>query len=486
MSGLDRRRLLVGCVFLIVFALDFIRPTDIDVWWHLKTGELIAQTGTVPLADTFSYTALGRSWVAHEWLWELGVYLLTRLGGYRLAVAASSIVVVLTCALLYRLVRRAGTNEFVAMAITLWAIALTIPSTGVRPRELTLLFFTYYLARLVDYRAGRARQLWSLPPLMALWVNLHGLFIMGIGLIGLFAIGDFAEWLLGRGKPPWHLIIVGLATLFATVVNPQGPAMLLYPLGYFAQSDNPSFAHVTEFQSPDFHDPLYLGFAAGLLLCMALGVSRDRPSLRDSLPVVTFAALSLISVRNVPLFAIVASPILASRFVDEFQWARRLPPLQASVVAAAVNWLLLICVVGIGLLYATTPAGSRRLQLDVVPNQTDLPIGGVRLIESQNLPGPIFDYEPWGGYLIYHWYPNPDRRVFIDGRLDMYGSAITTGYGDVVAAAPDWRQVLDKYGVKTMLVEKDSALSTLLLADSGWDRIYRGDVEEVFVRRITR
>src|SRR5437762_1853949 len=79
--GLDQRRLLVGAIFLVIFAVDLVRPTDIDVWWHLKTGELIARMGAVPTVDPFSYTAAGRPWVAHEWLWEFGVYELDRLGG---------------------------------------------------------------------------------------------------------------------------------------------------------------------------------------------------------------------------------------------------------------------------------------------------------------------------------------------------------------------------------------------------------------------
>jgi hypothetical protein len=110
-----------------------------------------------------------------------------------------------------------------------------------------------------------------------------------------------------------------------------------------------------------------------------------------------------------------------------------------------------------------------------------MPVAGADYIEEHHLPGLVFTAQAWGGYLLYRWYP--ERRVFMDGRVDMFGTAITQEYLDVVDARPDWRQVLDKYGVQTVLVEKDSALSTLLRADGKWERVFQGEVEDVWVRR---
>ena len=93
---MSHRTLLVLVVFLSIFTYDLARPTDIDFWWHLRTGQLIAETGAVPRVDSFSFTAAGRPWVAHEWLWELGVFHLYRLGGFRAAVLLSGLIVTLT------------------------------------------------------------------------------------------------------------------------------------------------------------------------------------------------------------------------------------------------------------------------------------------------------------------------------------------------------------------------------------------------------
>ena len=481
--GLNQRRLLVWIIVLVIFAIDFVRPTDIDLWWHLKTGELIAQTGTVPLVDPFSYTALGRPWVAHEWLWELGLFTVNRLGGYRLAVVASGLIVTLTYVLLYRLLRQLGVNELVSTSVVVWAVALAVPSIGVRPRELSFLFLAFYLSQLWIYRLGTVGNLWSLPIVMAVWVNVHGLFIFGLALLVLFGVGDVLSWLFTRGKPPRHLALVGVATFAVTALNPQGPKMLLYPVGYFLGSDNPSFNTVSEFQSPSFHDPFYLVFAVGLLLLMVLGVSRNRLVDGNTLPVLVFALLALVSERNAPNFALIAAPVLATNLRDRFVWARDLRPLRTSGPKVALNWVLLVGLLGIGAWYSRSANGAQRVQLGLTPLTAGLPVEGARYIEQQQLSGPVFNNQGWGGYLIYKWYPDPARRVFIDGRVDMYGKTIVDDYLDVAGIRPGWRKPLDTYGVQTVLTEKDSPLSTLLLADGGWERVFHGDVEDVFARR---
>ncbi len=480
--GLHQRRLLVLLLFAVVFVFDFARPTDMDFWWHLKTGELIARTGAIPTVDVFSYTAAGRPWVAHEWLWELGIYLVYQLGGYRLAALVSAVVVTLTYALLYRLLRRIGLNELAAAALVMWAALLAFTSVGVRPRELTHLFLMFYLSRLYLYREGLVRSLWCLPPVMAFWVNVHGPFVLGLAVLGAFAAGELWGWLCGRAKFPRHLTLVGLATLGATLVNPAGPRMLLYPLNYYLQGDNPSFSVVTEFQSPDFHDPLALLFAAGVLTLMVVGARRQRPA--DVLLLLAFTLQTLISVRHIAVYPLVVAPLLAVRLLDRFRLAGELPPPRVSSRLVAFNWLLALGLVAAGVWYASRPGNAEHLQLHAEPNPTQMPVAGARFVEEHRLPDPVFNHQVWGGYLIYRWYPS--RLVFIDGRIDVYGTQIVQEYRDIAFARPGWRAVLDRYGVQTILAEKGSALTTLLLADGGWERVFQGEVEEVFVRRQVR
>ena len=481
LGGLHQRRLLVIMLFLGIFGYNFAVPTDIDFWWHLKTGELIATTGVIPASDPFSYTSPGRPWVAHEWLWEFAVYWVNRWGGYALAGLLSAAIVALAYVILYRLLLRLGTNEFVASALVLWGAVLGLPGAGVRPRVFTLLLLAFFVSRLFLYRGGRARNLWSLPPLMLIWVNVHGLFILGLGLLGLFTIDAVAGWLLAREKLPRHLLAVTLAATAAACINPHGPAILRYPIDYYLQGHNPSFALVTEFQSPDFHQPIYLVFAASILLLAVLPGQLGRRTALETALVVVFTLEALISARQIPDYVLVVSPLLALRLRDRFTLARALPPPSLPRRLVGLNWLLLIAFVGMGAAYASQPAVQSRLQIGREPLTSSLPVAGARFIENASLPDPVFNDQAWGGYLIYRWYPL--RRVFIDGRVDMYGETVVRDYLDVVSLRPDWGDVLERYGVRTILIERDSPLSTLLLASGEWQRVFQGDVEDVFVRK---
>ena len=252
---MTHRHLLLLVVFAAIFTFDLARETDMDFWWHVRTGQLIAETGVVPTADPFSYTATDRPWVVHEWLWDLGVFRLTDVGGYRLAVVVSATLVLLAYLVLYRLLRRLGANEILSAVLVLWAAALALPNLGVRPREITHLFLAVYLHQVLLYRAGKVRRLWLLPLLMVLWVNLHGAFALGLAVLGLVTLGETVRWRYRGGPSPRHLWVVFGATVAAVAVNPHGPWLLLYPFKYYLAADNPSFQIVTEFQSPNFHQP---------------------------------------------------------------------------------------------------------------------------------------------------------------------------------------------------------------------------------------
>jgi hypothetical protein len=256
--------------------------------------------------------------------------------------------------------------------------------------------------------------------------------------------------------------------------------MLLYPFGYYLREENPSFRIVTEFQSPDFHDPVFLVFAVAIVSLMALGARRERAEAGEGLVVAAFVLQALLSARQVSVACLVLTPVLAMRLRERFPFVRERPPVRLPRPFVALNWLLLAALVVAGAVYVTRPSMIPKLQLRTEPNVGDMPEGGARFIEENDLPGPVFNLQPWGGYLIYRWYPR--RLVFIDGRIDMFGPKIVEEYRQVVTIKPDWSEILDAYGIQTVLIAKESALSVLLLVHGGWDLVFRCEVEDVFTR----
>ncbi|HEX2987733.1 MAG TPA: hypothetical protein VHS06_06130 [Chloroflexota bacterium] len=354
-GGLGTTRLLELVLLAGIFILNFFMSTDPDMWWHMAAGRFILETGTVPQTDPLSYTAAGWPWVAHEWLAEIAMYLLYQAGGYLLPVVVFAALVTATFWVLFRTLRLLAMSAAASAAITFWAAFMSLAGWNVRPQIFSYLFFAIYLFLLLRSRQRPDRLIWAMPAIMALWVNLHAGYVMGLFIIGCFVVGEginqlrvvsrqrsaistqHSSWLgaarrcarLGRvgGDPPhWKApntqhtalstqfrqwIAVGVATLAATAINPQGLSMLLYPLTY-AGTQNASMRYITEWQSPNFHDYFYFVFGASLMVLMLLP-GRRAVDWALGIPLLLLTAMSLQSARVIPFYAIAMAPFLALR-----------------------------------------------------------------------------------------------------------------------------------------------------------------------------
>jgi len=186
-------RVFVAVVFLGLFAMAARNVTDPDVWWHLKAGQYIAEHGSVPHTDPFSYTRAGQPWVAHEWLTELLLYGIERIAGWGGLIIVFSAVLSAAFLLLYL---RCGSDPYVAGVAALYAAWATIPVWGVRPQVLSLLLTSLWLF-ILERSERNPKLLWWTPPLMLLWVNLHAGFALGLALSALFLTGEWIEQLMG-------------------------------------------------------------------------------------------------------------------------------------------------------------------------------------------------------------------------------------------------------------------------------------------------
>lgn len=474
--SIEQHNAIAGLGFLCLFAANFMAPTDPDFWWHIRTGQWIAETGSVPTADVFSYTALGQPWVAHEWLAELAMYWLNALGGYATVVAAFSLVITAAYFVVYRLLRKLEIDRTLALALVVWTALIRWAQWTPRPQLVTFLFFAVTLYLLFAFKQrGRAR-LWLLPPVMVLWVNVHAGYVSGLLLIGLFVVGEALNRLTHRPAASLRpLLIAGLASLLATLANPNFFTALLYPFTY-AGTGNASMRYISEWQSADFHNYLYIPFALAMVLLMLVG-SRGRLDFTHALVVLAFTVMALQSQRHVILFAMASAPIMALRLKErnvrlvlEVGARRRTaPPLTLALLVLVPIFVVLLLIV------------SPYSQLRTTPSAKDYPAGGVAYLTEHRPAGNLFNTYGWGGYLIYTLYP--DYRVFIDGRADVYGDSLVEEYAQVAKITPQWREVLDRHEVTTALVEKDSPVAVLLASQSDWQKVYEGEVEQIFVRR---
>ena len=200
-----------------------------DFWWHLKIGELISTTGSIPTTNIFAWTLpAAQPFIYGAWLGEYLFYQLYLLGGVELLLCTRTVLMVLTLALVgYEARRRTGSWRLAALPVLLVGL-MSLNNLIVRPQIWSWLPFVMFYLLLSAYADGglRDRWLWFLPLLMSFWVNAHGAFVLGPVLLGIFLVGEGARTFLHHADAlPWRqvrwLAVIFAATLLATAVNPQ-------------------------------------------------------------------------------------------------------------------------------------------------------------------------------------------------------------------------------------------------------------------------
>jgi len=189
----------------------------------------------------------------------------------------------------------------------------------------------------------------------------------------------------------------------------------------------------------------------------------------------------------VPLYAVIAAPILAAVVGASIRTGARLArwrgvetrmaTIQTSLrghVWPVMTALLLTFLLALG--GATIDVTRRGNRFD----PAIFPVQAVDWLEANPLPGQIFNYFTWGGYLLYRMWP--EQTVFIDGQTDFYGEALTREYEKVITLADGWQDVLRDYRVDWVLMPSDSGLARAVKGDSGWRVLYEDQTAIILAR----
>ena len=478
---LDVRTLGALLVYMIFAAFSLLQFTDPDFWWHLRTGQVIVETGSIPKADPFSFTAAGSRWIAHEWLSDLLIYGTERVVGYWGNVILFAALALAALLVMHRLLLRMGVSPRVALGLVVLGGTMSLPYWTVRPQAFSWLFTAIFLYTLYLRRIDSRTTLWHLPPLMLLWANLHAGYVIGLVLLGLWLAATAAERVIWRQGHDLRVpALAFVASFAATAVNPNGLALLTYPLTYLAPG-NASQRFIAEWQSPDFHSPAHWPLAAGIVALVLVGLRGQGRNMFGLGLAIVFTLMSLISARHQPLFALVLMPVMGDVLREQWRWARQEhAALLAPRGSPAINWSMLAVAALVLTLFVGRSPGLQLRGSPLTTGTFDYPVAGADFIRDSYPQARFFNSYQWGGYLINELYP--EQRVFIDGRADMYGDAFMEQYVQVARLKPEWRDVLTEYGVDLVIIEKDSPLAVLLTEVEDWSLAFLGPVEAVFVR----
>lgn len=465
--------LLVGGVATIA------RPffLDPDVWWHIKQGGVILATHHVPTKDIYSLALVGRPWTAYEWLGDSLLAATYRIGGFR---GLEALLIILGGAILVALYSLAAIrcgNSKAAFVATAALFVLASVSFNLRPQMLGYLFLVLTLIILERFRQGKRRVVWALPVLMLVWVNAHGSWVFGMGIIGVYLASGLMEFRIGdiearRWSSPDRLRLASVLGLCAcaTLITPYGTSLAQYPFRV-AFSFPLGVANVVEWQPIPFNaapGKMFLALLLGFIILQSVYGFHWR---LEEFTLFLFAtAVACIHRRFllifVPVFGLILATALA-RWVPAYERAKDRCILNAILMTA-----ILLAVVG----YFPS-------QADLVRNVADTyPVDAVEYLNQHSVPGPMYNTYGFGGYLIFA--RGPEHKVFMDGRSELYErEGFLPDYFQVSNVKPGALSILRKYGIQSCLLQHDEPLATFLAALPDWQQVYADHTSVLFVRR---
>jgi hypothetical protein len=462
-------------VLVVVTVRD--RFSDPDMWWHLKTGEVIWTSHRVPTTDLFSYTTNHHALIAPEWLSQVLIYGAYRLGGgysglmaWLCFFAAAVIIAGYVLCFLYSGNAKVG---FLG-AILVWFFSTV--GLSIRPQVIGYLLLVLELLLLHLGRTRSSKWLFGLPVLFAVWVNCHASFFFGLIVLAVVLVCSFfhfeagslvAEgWDAGRRRKLAVALILSAAAVF---LNPVGVKQVLYPLNTLLH-EHIVVSQIDEWKPLLLSDPRGAALM-GILGFIAIYVIVQRPAkllLHEVVLLAMGAWLALNHQRMVFVFGILAAPVvcrLLSRSWDGYDPEKDRPVPNAVFLALALSAV-----------FVAFP-NSRNLTKQVEERN---PVKAVEYIKAHHLSGNMMNTFVDGGYLIWAL---PEDPVFVDGRADVYEwTGVLSEFGRWATLQSDPNALLDKYDVSFCLLERDSPMAYVLPLLPHWKEVYSDNSSVIFVR----
>lgn len=477
-----------GLVVAAIAIADYVRSADPDLWGHLVFGRWMLAHREILTHDIYSYTAAGRIVHDHEWMTEVifasfyNAFGIFGLKVVKLGCAGA------TMAALAMTEEETGASELGQLAMLLVVALLCSPYFQFRPQVFTFALFSVFMLLLSRDCYRRTGRLWLTIPLLAVWANLHGGFIIGIAALATYAaVASAQDIAAGRGW--WRAVNLGaiaIAGTLATLLNPFGFGMwqavghaLRDPYTRQVVDDwrptVPLMLHSIR-QKPALAVHLFAALSTIAAAAVAWGFSRDLADLPIAAIAAVMSAAAVISQRNVPLAEIaLAGPLLRhARIAILKRRGLRVAPALARERAPLAN-LAVLGVIAFAVLYAGNFFSNR------LPADEQFPAGAATFMKQHDLHGNILCRFGWGEYVI--WHLAPRSRVFIDGRYDtVYPMSVVRAYLRFHFDTPKGARVLARWPNDFVMISPSSKSADLMRTQAGWKLIYRDSSTLLYAR----
>lgn len=454
-----------AALLAVVRHSGFALPFESDTLWHVAAGEWMLDHGQILTRDIFSYTVTGKPWLCQEWLSEVLMALVYRIGGWESLFLFAAAAFAGAQALLAARLQKHLSPYFV-LTFLMFAVFFGMSHFRARPHVIAWPILLLWIANVIDaLDRDEAPSFWNLP-LMTLWANLHGSFVVGLGLLPIF----MAEALLPRCKSGcWRDPIMvrwlafSLGSVAASLLNPNGVNLILQ-IGAFLLDD--SLARGGEWIPWQF-DKLTL-FWAWIVLAWGMTLTQNiRLSAFRAVAFLVIFTVTLRHMRNINLMAFVMPALLAKPLGQH--WATRaLNSIERLFLRVRAEHRSLA--LATAALFLAVVSGLHASLLHLEPSEYETAQGALDAVRQARIEGPVFNDSYASGALI-----RQGIKVYIDSRTDLYGTELVTSFLTLTSlqdtdAAKRFSQ---ECSARWTLLFPASPLTSYLDIAPGWRRLYR-------------
>jgi hypothetical protein len=488
--SLDRKLWFLPKVQDIFFLLFFVAVLavgtqmlnlDGDLPRHLLMGRYILEYKSIPTTELFIYPYLGQPYVPHEWLTDVVFYLVYSISSWAGLVLLAALLLATTFTLLYKRLSDQLQLRLPILILVAWGALATSLNWAIRPHLASMCLLAIWLLWTDDLQRGKKIALWRFPALMLLWSNLHGEFIAGILVLLAYAAGWTLEYVFDRsntelaiGKKIWLTLFL---SALAGLLNPSGAGPWLSIVGFV--NNEYLMSRMFEANAPNFQNPemrvLFSLLATSIIL---LAIKRKRLSLGQGFLLAGFSAMSLLAIRNIHLYGIVAPFVLAETLdgIKSFPLINRLEGSVESIEGRVQGsaWIVLSAVV-LSFPFLLSSKGQALYQL----KEPIFPVQAVNWLEDHPQPGHMFNNLNWGGYLGLHLWP--DQLPFIDSMADTTGD-VTMQYETMITLRAGWQELFEQYSITWVILPPDWLLIDEL-TKQGWETAYQDPTAVILVQK---
>jgi hypothetical protein len=469
---------------------------DSDAGWHIRTGEAILATGELPRADPYSFTLSGAPWFAWEWASDVlmgGAHQVLGLTGVAILYSAA---IAFSVWLWFRLHWRAGGDFLLACLLAAPMLSTCNLHWLARPHIFSWLF----LLGAVWWAEGEHRRFtWRDAAFAgagtALWANLHASFFFAPLIAFLYAAGHWLGRLIWdldeeaeRARGSWFLAAAAVSAA-ASLVNPYGWGLHRHLFAYLTDSE--LLARVGEFQSFNFHadGAAQILAALGISMLGAVLLLAERKLGAFFVSALLIAA-ALRSARTLPVVALLVLPLANGAIRRALTGLAGLRPAAREAIGGALAYSSRLRAIdaglgGLGFLPVPIVILFGILLLPAVKARTGFPPDQFPVAASAALDrlvpeeARVLAPDMFGGYVIYRFAGR--RKVFFDGRSDLYGAAFMKRYARLVQVRPGWEKDIEEFAFGFALLPNDYSLVEAL-ERLNWKRLYRDNVATLLSR----